>query len=163
MSLPEIKTILYTTSMGKHSRPVFRQAIQLAKTLNAKIVMLHVVEPIGETGKALIQNYLPQDLIKTMHDEGLDKIKASMKERVIKFYEDEMEKNDDLSGLDIEQLVGEGNRSDEIVDTANAINADLIIMGSHNSLGRSSSTTRAVIKYSARPVLVIPTRVKAKS
>tara|TARA_R110001583_G_scaffold42466_3_gene134996 strand:- start:2346 stop:2837 length:492 start_codon:yes stop_codon:yes gene_type:complete len=162
MSLPTIKTILYATSMGKHSRPVFRQAIQVAKTYKAKIVMLHVVEPIGETGKALIQNYLPQDLIKTMHDEGLDKIKANMKERVIKFYEDEMEKIEDLSGLDIEQLVGEGNRSDEIVDIANAINADLIMMGSHNSLGRSSSTTRAVIKYSERPVMVVPTRVKPK-
>lgn len=162
MSLPTIKTILYATSMGKHSRPVFRQAIQIAKTYKAKIVMLHVVEPIGETGKALIQNYLPQDLIKTMHDEGLDKIKANMKERVIKFYEDEMEKIEDLSGLDIEQLVGEGNRSDEIVDIANAINADLIMMGSHNSLGRSSSTTRAVIKYSERPVMVVPTRVKPK-
>ena len=162
MSLPTIKTILYATSMGKHSRPVFRQAIQVAKTYKAKIVMLHVVEPIGETGKALIQNYLPQDLIKTMHDEGLDKIKANMKERVIKFYEDEMEKIEDLSGLDIEQLVGEGNRSDEIVDIANAINADLIMMGSHNSLGRSSSTTRAVIKYSERPVMVVSTRVKPK-
>ena len=97
-----------------------------------------------------------------MHDEGLDKIKANMKERVIKFYEDEMEKIEDLSGLDIEQLVGEGNRSDEIVDIANAINADLIMMGSHNSLGRSSSTTRAVIKYSERPVMVVPTRVKPK-
>lgn len=162
MSLPNIKTILYATSMGKHSRPVFRQAIQLAKTYNAKIVMLHVVEPIGETGQALIQNYLPKDLIKTMHDEGLDKIKANMKERVIKFYEDEMEKMDDSSGVDIDQVVGEGNRSDEIVDIANAINADMIVMGSHNSLGRSSSTTRAVIKYSERPVLVVPTRVKPK-
>ncbi|MEH6823356.1 MAG: universal stress protein [Motiliproteus sp.] len=160
MSLPDIKTILYTTSMGKHSRPVFRQAVKMASVYNAKIVMLHVVEPIGETGQALIQNYLPQDLIKTMHDEGLEKIKANMKERVVKFYEDEMKAMDNQSGLDIEQVVGEGNRSDEIVEVANAINADLIVMGSHNSLGRSSSTTRAVIKYAERPVMVIPTRVK---
>ncbi len=160
MSLPDIKTILYTTSMGKHSRPVFRQAVKMASVYNAKIVMLHVVEPIGETGQALIQNYLPQDLIKTMHDEGLEKIKANMKERVVKFYEEEMKAMDNQSGLDIEQVVGEGNRSDEIVEVANAINADLIVMGSHNSLGRSSSTTRAVIKYAERPVMVIPTRVK---
>jgi nucleotide-binding universal stress UspA family protein len=160
MSLPDIKTILYTTSMGKHNRPVFRQALKMASVYNAKVVMLHVVEPIGETGQALIQNYLPKDLIKKMHDDGLDNIKATMKERVIKFYEDEMEKLDDQPGLVIEQIVGEGNRSDEIVDVAKEINADLIVMGSHNSLGRSSSTTRQVIKYSGRPVLVIPNRVK---
>jgi len=160
MSLPDIKTILYTTSMGKHNRPVFRQALKMASVYNAKVVMLHVVEPIGETGQALIQNYLPKDLIKKMHDDGLDNIKATMKERVIKFYEDEMEKLDDQPGLVIEQIVGEGNRSDEIVDVAKEITADLIVMGSHNSLGRSSSTTRQVIKYSGRPVLVIPNRVK---
>ena len=160
MSLPDIKTILYTTSMGKHNRPVFRQALKMASVYNAKVVMLHVVEPIGETGQALIQNYLPKDLIKKMHDDGLDNIKATMKERVIKFYEDEMEKLNDQPGLVIEQIVGEGNRSDEIVDVAKEINADLIVMGSHNSLGRSSSTTRQVIKYSGRPVLVIPNRVK---
>jgi len=160
MSLPDIKTILYTTSMGKHNRPVFRQALKMASVYNAKVVMLHVVEPIGETGQALIQNYLPKDLIKKMHDDGLDNIKATMKERVIKFYEDEMEKLDAQPGLVIEQIVGEGNRSDEIVDVAKEINADLIVMGSHNSLGRSSSTTRQVIKYSGRPVLVIPNRVK---
>ena len=157
MALPEIKTILYTTSLGKHTRPVFRHAVKMAGLYNAKIVMLHVVEPLGETGQALIQSYLPKDLIKTMHDEGLDKVKDTMKERVVAFYEEEMKMLDGQPALDIEQIVGEGNRSDEIVEVASAVNADLIIMGSHNSLGRSSRTTRQVIKYSKRPVMVVPT------
>lgn len=158
MSLPEIKTILYTTSLGEHTRPVFRHAVKLAGLYNAKIIMLHVVEPLGDTGQALIQNYLPADLIKTMHDEGLEKIKANMKERVVKFYEDELKELDDQPALNIEQVVGEGNRSDEIVEVAEEFGADLIIMGSHNSLGRSSRTTRQVIKYAGRPVMVVPTR-----
>ena len=157
MSLPDIKTILYTTSLGEHTRPVFRHAVKMAGLYNAKIVMLHVVEPIGETGQALIQSYLSKDLIKSMHDEGLARVKANMKERVVKFYEDEMKELDGQPALEIEQIVGEGNRSDEIVEVANEINADLILMGSHNSLGRSSRTTRQVIKYSARPVMVVPT------
>lgn len=161
MSLPEINTILYTTSLGKHTRPVFRHAVKMASLYNAKIIMLHVVEPIGETGQALIQSYLSKDLIKTMHDEGLAKVKDNMKERVVAFYEDELKMIDGQPALQIEQIVGEGNRSDEIVEVANAINADLIIMGSHNSLGRSSRTTRQVIKYSARPVMVVPTHTNA--
>ncbi|WP_315982774.1 universal stress protein [Aliamphritea spongicola] len=64
MALPKIKTILYTTSLGKHTRPVFRQAVNLAQQFDAHIIMLHVIEPIGELGQALIQNYLPQDLVK---------------------------------------------------------------------------------------------------
>lgn len=157
MSLPEVKTILYTTSLSKHTRPVFRHAVKLANLYQAKIIMLHAVEPLGEMGAALIENYLPKDLIKKMHDEGIDNIKQTMKERVIKFYEDELASIEGGMALDIDQVVAEGNHADAIVDAAKKYNADLIVMGSHNRLGRSSGTTRAVIKYSKRPVLVIPT------
>ncbi|WP_207061510.1 universal stress protein [Motiliproteus sp. SC1-56] len=157
MSLPEVKTILYTTSLSKHTRPVFRHAVKLANVYKAKIIMLHVVEPIGEMGHALIENYLPEDLIKKMHDEGIDNIKRTMKDRVAKFYEDELSHIEDSPALDVEQVVAEGNHGDAIVEVAKKYDADLIVMGSHNRLGRSSGTTRAVIKYSKRPVLVIPT------
>lgn len=158
MALPEIKTILYTSSLGKHTRPVFRHAIKMAGLYNAKIVMLHVVEPLGETAQTLIQSYLPKSMLDTIHDGGLEKVKASMQERVSLFYDEEMEKLDDQPALEIEQLVGEGNRSDVIVELADKLNADLIIMGSHNSFGTSSRTTRQVIKYAERPVMVVPTR-----
>ena len=158
MSLPEIKTILYTTSLGKHTRPVFRQAIKMASLYKAKIIMLHVVEPVGETGQVLIQQYLPKNLIKTVHDEGLKAVKLNMKERVKQFYQDEIDQLEEIPEIDIEQFVGEGNRSDVIVELANKVDADLILIGSHNSFGRSSRTTRQVIKYAEQPVLVVPTR-----
>lgn len=158
MSLPEIKTILYTSSLGKHTRPVFRHAVKLAELYRAKIIMLHVVKPIGELGHALIENYLPEELVAKMHNEGLANIKRSMKERVIKFYEDELSTLPQQIDLDIEQRVVEGNHAEAITETARQLDADLIVMGSHNRLGRSSQTTRRVIKYAGRPVLVIPTK-----
>lgn len=158
MSLPEIKTILYTTSLGKHTRPVFRQAVKMASLYKAKIIMLHVVEPVGETGQVLIQQYLPENLIKTIHEEGLKTVKMNMKERVKQFYQDEIDQLEEIPEIDIEQFVGEGNRSDVIVELANQVDADLILIGSHNSFGRSSRTTRQVIKYAEQPVLVVPTR-----
>ncbi|MEH6650308.1 MAG: universal stress protein [Motiliproteus sp.] len=158
MSLPEINTILYTSSLGKHTRPVFRQAVSMASLYQAKIIMLHVVEPIGETGQVLIQRYLPKNLIKTVHDEGLQKVKDKMKQRVQTFYQEELERLDGVPEIEIEHIVGEGHRSDVIVETADKYHADLILIGSHNSFGRSSRTTRQVIKYADRPVVVVPTR-----
>jgi nucleotide-binding universal stress UspA family protein len=58
---PKITTILYATDLGEQTRPVFRQALALAKLYNAKIIMLHVVEPVGETAKAVISAYISQD------------------------------------------------------------------------------------------------------
>lgn len=157
MSLPRIKTILYTTTLNRHTRPVFRHAVREAASADARLVMLHVVEPMGEMGHALIKNYLPEATIKKMHNEGIDNILQTMKERVAQASAEELVELAPPVQIEVEPLVVEGNFTDAICDTADDLDADLIVMGSHNSLGRSSATTRHVIKYSKRPVLVVPT------
>ena len=158
MSLPQIDTILYTTSLGNHNRPVFRHAVKLARLYNAKLVIQHVVKPLGETGQAMIENYLPKNVLKTIHDQGFEKLMGQMNERVRRFYQEEQIMVDNQPELEIEYVLSEGSRSIEIVKLANQRDAGLIVMGSHNSFGRSSRTTRQVIKYASRPVMVVPTR-----
>lgn len=162
MALPEIKTILYTTSLGKHTRPVFRQAVNLAKQFDAHIVMLHVIEPIGELGHALIQNYLPEDVVKKMHDEGISEVKEQMKARVAKFCEEELGSLERAVDLDIEHVIVEGNYTDSILKTANDRGVDMIVMGSENTFGHHSQTTRQVIKGAKVPVVAVPTGKKFK-
>ncbi len=58
--IPKYKTLLYASDLGSHTRPVFRHATGLARQYQARIVMLHVVEPIGLTGEAVINTYLPR-------------------------------------------------------------------------------------------------------
>jgi len=157
MALPQIQTILYTTSMGKHTRPVFRQAVNLATQFNARIVMLHVVEPMGEMGQALIQNYLPEDIVQKIHDEGIDSIRAQMQQRVADFCADELNSLPSELNLDVEHQVVEGNHVDSILQQARDINADLIVMGQQNTFGHHSHTTQQVSKNSTVPVLVVPT------
>ena len=132
MALPQIKTILYATSLGKHTRPIFRQAVKPASLNNAKIVMLHVVEPMGEMGHALIQHYVTEELIQKMHDEGIQAIHENMKERVAQFCADELESLEHPIVLDIEHKVAEGHHADSIVKAATSVNADLIILGAEN-------------------------------
>ncbi len=157
MALPQIKTILYTTSLGKHTRPVFRQAVNLATQFNARIVMLHVVEPMGEMGQALIQNYLPEDLVQKMHDEGIETIRDQMQQRVTDFCAEELSSLPSDLNLDVEHQVIEGNHIDSILQQARDINADLIVMGQQNTFGHHSHTTQQVSKNATVPVLVVPT------
>ena len=51
---PEISTILYASDLGQQTHTVFRHAITIARQYNAKIIMMHVVEPIGETARSVI-------------------------------------------------------------------------------------------------------------
>lgn len=157
MALPEINTILYATSLGKHTRPVFRQAVKLATLNDAKIVMLHVVEPMGEMGHALIQNYVSEDLIKQMHDEGINEIHKTMQTRLEKFCEDELQSLDNPGTLNVEHKVAEGNHTDSILEAATAVGADMIVMGAENRFGHHSHTSQQVMRHAKVPLLVVPT------
>lgn len=157
MSLPEIKTILYTTSLGEHTRPVFRHAVQMANKLKAHLLMLHVVEPVGEMGRALIHTYLPEDVINKMHDEGIDRILAQMKERLEKYRDEELEELNQGIQFDVEPIIAEGQHADTILSQAAAHNADMIVMGQENTFGHHSATTHQVVRRAKIPVFVVPT------
>lgn len=157
MALPEIKTILYATSLGKHTRPVFRQAVKQATQNEATIVMLHVVEPMGEMGHALIQNYVSEDLIKQMHDEGIQEIHKTMHDRIEAFCAEELQSLENNVSLNIEYKVAEGNYTDSILDAAKAVNADMIVLGAENRFGHHSHTSQQVMRHAKIPVLVVPT------
>ena len=57
-NLPQINTILYVTDLGKHTRPVFRHALRQAQFAGADLLMLHVLEPLSTTSRAVIDVYL---------------------------------------------------------------------------------------------------------
>lgn len=157
MPLPQIKTILYTSSMGKHTKSVFRHAVQQARLHNAKLCYLHVIEPIGDVGRALISGYLPQEMIDKLHNEGLDNLKSEIKQRVDKFFEDELAKLTDVSSVDIQTIIEQGPRAETIIDVCREIDADMVIMGSSKHIARMSPTTKAVVKSGVSTVLVVPT------
>ncbi|KEA65421.1 Universal stress protein family [Marinobacterium lacunae] len=157
MALPEIKTILYTSSLGAQTRPVFRQAVQLAHNLKARVIMLHVVEPVGEMGRALIHSYLPDDVIKKMHDEGINRVLEQMKERLEKFRDEELKAIDRDFDFDIEPVVAEGQHAETILRQAEKLGADLIVMGQENTFGHHSPTTHHVVRQAKIPVFVVPT------
>lgn len=160
MALPEIKTILYTSSLGAHTRPVFRQTVQLAHSLQARVIMLHVVEPIGEMGRALIQNYLPKEMINSMHDEGIERILEQMKGRLEAFRDEELKAIGRDFDFEIEPAVAEGQHAETIVAQAEKLGADMIIMGAENTFGHHSHTTHQVVRHAKIPVLVVPTGKK---
>ena len=157
MALPSINAILYTSSMGAHTKPVFRHAVNLATQFNAKLYYIHVIEPIGEVGRALISGYLPDDVVDRLHNEGLESLKREIKHRVDSFFQASLDKLPEELDIEVETLVEQGNYAETIIDTARELDVDLIVMGSSRHLGRSSPITKQVINAGAAPVLVVPT------
>ena len=163
-TLPEIKTILYATDLGRHMRPVFRHAISLAQHLNAQIIMLHVVEPMGSTAEAVISAYLPNKKADQLERDGMKKILKQMKGRLEDFCKEELELCDKKGAMVKEILVTTGRPADRIPQEAEKHHADMIIMGSWSEgfigHGLIGSTARHVTQISHLPVLVVPNRMR---
>ena len=82
---PKIKTILYATDMGNHMRPVFRYAIEMARKNKARIIMLHVIEPLSSSALATINVYMPKFNAKEVRRDGMKKALKNMQKRLNKF------------------------------------------------------------------------------
>jgi nucleotide-binding universal stress UspA family protein len=159
-SMPKISTILYATDLGKNTRPVFRQAIIQARIHNAKIIMLHVVEPLSDTARAVIAAYMPETEIEGVQKEGMKNVISHMKERIKKFYDEECEEyeKDYIPIKDI--LVIAGRPSEEILTAADKFKVDMIIMGQSSKKVMGSkvmgSSARRVARLAKVPVLIVP-------
>ena len=156
---PEISTILYATDLGKQTRPVFRHALAMAKQYNAKIIMLHVVEPVGETALAIINTYLSKELTEDVQKETMKGVIVQIKERLKEFYADESD-DGKQSAFVGEILVVAGKPSEEILRICVEEKASIIIMGKSTRKVRGirvmGSTARRVSRMSRVPVLVVP-------
>lgn len=157
MNMPKINKVLYTTSLGPHSRHVYRQALQLASSNDAELIMLHVIRPIGAMGEALIREYLPENLVDEVHDEGVRRVIEQMKARVQQFMADEHKEMGRYNKVAVRPLVITGRYDQAILEVASAEAADVIVMGTENRAGIQSSKTQRVIRRSSIPVYVVPT------
>ena len=83
-NLPEYKTILYATDLGENTRPVFRNALSVARKYGANIIMLHVVEPMSPAIQAMVDTYLTDVDAKKVHQDGMRAVLEKMKERLDK-------------------------------------------------------------------------------
>ncbi len=156
---PQIKKILYTTDLTENSVYAFNFALDLARTHDARIVILHCVNPIpqayGEPGFGFeAVAWKAKELEKQY---GTDEIKKRIGEFCQK-----MEQQSGVPCVDLvsEILVDEGYPADAILTTADDKMCDAIILGTHGKgwLSRTflGSIALSVIKRTRKPTFLIP-------
>ena len=159
MTTPIYQKILYATDLTPRMKPVFSHAIGVAKQYGGKIIMLHVVEPLGQTGRALIDHYAP-NLAERLEHEGLQEILDQMKRRLRAAYVEELGSDGKDSHLVSDILVVSGHSAEAINHQAERLDVDLIVIGTHtdNSLGHRllGSTARRLTHDATRPIMVVP-------
>ncbi len=158
--LPTIKNILYLTDLSKNSGYVFRHAVQLARTFEAQITILHVLKSIDPAIEVPILVHMEEETYRKLTGEKKQETIEKIKGRLQEFTEKELQNDPNSSNRVSAILVHEGEPIAEILETADKLQSDLLIMGDHSKgmlaytfLG---STAERVLRRSRRPVLVVP-------
>ena len=155
--IPKIRKILYATDLSENSAYAFYFAIDFAQTHNANIIILHVVEPISPD----VMPYMERGEIVRIEKDNIREATEEIKNRLQSFCRGvEVEIGPPCIELVSKTLVPLGNPTDQILNTADTEDCDLIILGTHGKgflahtfLGSVSS---AVLHRARKPVFIIP-------
>lgn len=158
--LPYYKTILVPCDLTPNSEYAFKHAVMLARHNDAKIYLLHIMPQVDSSMRSYISSVLGENKLEELEQNNIQKAKEELKHELEDFAKQELANfPEDLarfSGAEVKT----GHPVIKILETANLIDADLIVMGSHGKgviehafLG---SVAEKVLKKSTRPVFVIP-------
>jgi nucleotide-binding universal stress UspA family protein len=161
--IPEIKKILYATDLSKNSSYAFYYAIQFARKFDAKITILHAIEPIP----VYIEAYAVS-VAQRVEEEDREKTIVHIQQLLQEFCRKvETQMGSPCAVLVTNTLVRLSNPVEEILKVADEEKCDAIILGSHGKgflkqafLGSVSS---AVLHRSKKPVFIIPIPTEKES
>ena len=155
--IPKIQKILYATDLSENSAYAFYFAIDLAQKHNAKVIILHAVEPIPSDVMPYIEREKTYKIEKANVKETIEEIKNRLQSFCTRV---ESQMGSPCIELVSKTLVPLGHATEEILNAADREDCDLIILGTHGKgflahtfLGSVSS---AVLHRTRKPVFIIP-------
>ena len=163
-AIPMVKTILYATDLGIYGPYLLEHVSELALSHGAKVIVVHAIEPLSPFADAVLEAYVPENLRRSLKDNGLDEVLGTIRAQVMAAIEDDfIDYDGDRDWLqDVRVLAGKA--PDVILEEAQKFSADLIVIGSHGSSKARDSFTSIgsvaskVLQLSHIPVYLVPTQ-----
>ncbi|MET1077356.1 MAG: universal stress protein [Pseudomonas sp.] len=155
-----IRSILYATDLGLYAPYVLQHALALTRSFQADLYVIHAVEPMGLFAESVLQTYLDQGTLNEMRSKGLSTVMASIEQRVLEGFRDELgEAQEDMALIRAVRVV-QGDPPLVILEQAQKLGVDLLVVGSHSHgaladtpLGR---TAARLVQLSEVPVYLVP-------
>lgn len=137
--------ILVPTDFSEQAGIALKAAAGIARKSNAEIILIHIID-------------LPHESM-DMINHGYDLPEIMMFKQAAEAKLTQTSLSEDLSGLNVSQILVLGRTFNEVINAAKANNIDLIVMGSHGASGFKEffvgSNTEKVVRMSDIPVLAI--------
>jgi nucleotide-binding universal stress UspA family protein len=147
-----MKTLLVPVDLSDVSKPVLEKTAELAQELSARVVVLHVAEPVATyapveaTEDFVIPRHPPVDAVEDF----------SATNSRLRSLEEPLE----AVGVEVETVTHAGPVIDDIFEQAENYHADYIIVGSHGHGVLyhlfSKSVVTNTLKRAKCPIIVVP-------
>lgn len=144
---PAVGVFVVPVDFSESSLFALDYAATLADRLGAKIILLHMVEPAVYQDNRFGVSSAAERANRKLVEAGQRRLSAVAKGKLI-------------DGLQVELLVRIGHPHSEIPDTARALGADMIVLGTHGHTASQrfpmGSTAERVVRLASCPVLTVP-------
>ena len=146
-----IKKILVPTDFSPYSDYALQYASMMARAFKARILLIHVIEPLTYS--------VTDTLTVTNHFEALKTLAKPLLENIRKRFQ--------KKGLRVEINLLTGVPYREILNKARQTKADMIVMGTHGRTGMEhillGSVAEKVVRLAPCPVVTVRPVVRAKA
>ena len=141
----DIKKVLFATDFSKGSEKAFSYALSLARKYGARLDVVHVVQEMLDMTGFYVPHISVEVIEKEMEEAAENKIKDFCKDKI--------------KGVEYEAHVKRGTPFKEIIETAEAVGSQVIVIGTHGRSGIDhvlfGSTAEKVVRKSTIPVLTV--------
>jgi len=147
----QIQRILCPIDFSDCSRRALDHAVALAKWYDATLTVFHVCAPVPVSAYATVASTIPASQV---GGENVNDVRAAMQTFAA---------IEDGARVPVAFEIGKGDAAREIVAVANAVETDLIVLGTHGRSGFErfvlGSVTEKVLRKAGCPVLTVPPRL----
>lgn len=158
--LPVYKKILVTTDLSPNAEHAFKHAVNIAKQHNSEIHLLNVIPEVDTSFRSYVTAVMGAGQLEKLEQDHEVSAREEIKREIDHFAQEELANKPELLKQFAGSIVIHGNAVAGILKTADELDADLIIMGTHGKgyleYAFLGSVTEKVLRKSKRPVLAIP-------
>ncbi len=158
--IPQYRTLLYATDLSAHASGVFRHAVSLARAYDAVIHIVHVMPALDPAMENYLAAAMGEELFTDLEEKNREELRQTIMNRLQAFADEELKDHPEDRARVVGIEVHYGRPAVSILETADRLDPDLIICGTHSKglfqhafLG---SVAEKVLRKSTRPVLVVP-------
>jgi nucleotide-binding universal stress UspA family protein len=153
--IPQIKKILFATDLSKNSAYAFYYAVHMARIDEAKIVILHAIEP--HSPMLISFKDFEHEVAKDRWEDTVKKFKERIQDISVK-----IDARTGISSVDLISniLIRLGHPVEEILKVVDEEGCDVIVLGTHGKgflkqtfLG---SVSNSVLHRTRKPVFTVP-------